>query len=116
MRISDWSSDVCSSDLITLRALELGAVDFVFKPGTDLTGRFDAYSAEIIAKVKAAARSKPRIRTTVPTVTPRLSPDAVLPPPDSKRLLPSAGPAVANGSFATRKDGGEGKGGGRRVK
>src|SRR3546814_6338509 len=67
---------------ITLRALELGAVDFVFKPGTDRTGRFDAYSAEIIAKVKAAARSKPRIRTTVPTVTPRLSPDAVLPPPD----------------------------------
>src|SRR3546814_16615952 len=56
---------------ITLRALELGAVDFVFKPGTDLTGRFDAYSAEIIAKVKAAARSKPRIRTTVPTVAPR---------------------------------------------
>src|SRR3546814_9387245 len=77
MRISDWSSDVCSSDLITLRALELGAVDFVFKPGTDLTGRFDAYSAEIIAKVKAAARSKPRIRTTVPTVTPRLSECAV---------------------------------------
>src|SRR3546814_13616329 len=53
---------------ITLRALELGAVDFVFKPGTDLTGRFDAYSAEIIAQVKAAARSTPRIRTTVPTV------------------------------------------------
>src|SRR3546814_17718932 len=100
MRISDWSSDVCSSDLITLRALELGAVDFVFKPGTDLTGRFDAYSAEIIAKVKAAARSKPRIRTTVPTVTPRLSPDAVLPPPDSKRLLPSAGPVIAIGSSA----------------
>jgi two-component system chemotaxis response regulator CheB len=85
---------------ITLRALELGAVDFVSKPGTDLTGRFDAYSDEIIAKVKAAARSKPRVRAAVATVNPKLSPDAVLPPPDGKRLLPAAGTVIAIGSSA----------------
>jgi len=66
---------------VTLRALELGAVDFFTKPGSDLAGTFEAGATDICAKVKAAARARPRQRTAVRKldVAPRLSADAVLP-------------------------------------
>jgi two-component system, chemotaxis family, protein-glutamate methylesterase/glutaminase len=66
---------------VTLRALELGAVDFFNKPGADLTGTFVESAAEICAKVKLAAIARPRERTVVRKldVPPRLSADAVLP-------------------------------------
>jgi two-component system chemotaxis response regulator CheB len=66
---------------VTLRALELGAVDFFTKPSSDLASSFAAGAEEICAKVKAAARTRPRQRTTVRKleVAPRLSADAVLP-------------------------------------
>lgn len=44
----------------TLRALELGAVDYVAKPAGNLAGRLDEHAAELTAKVRAAARSKVR--------------------------------------------------------
>src|SRR3546814_5513803 len=34
MRISDWSSDVCSSDLYAIDAFDNGAVDYLLKPVT----------------------------------------------------------------------------------
>lgn len=46
----------------TLLALELGAVDFVAKPGHDLNGDIDAFGAEVCAKVHAAAQSAARSR------------------------------------------------------
>ncbi|HWU77716.1 MAG TPA: chemotaxis response regulator protein-glutamate methylesterase [Rhodanobacter sp.] len=66
---------------VTLRALELGAVDFFAKPNADLASSFGDCAEEICAKVKLAARTKPRARTTVTRmdVPPRLSADAVLP-------------------------------------
>ncbi|WP_329742699.1 chemotaxis response regulator protein-glutamate methylesterase [Dyella sp. A6] len=66
---------------VTLRALELGAVDFFTKPGSDLAGTFEAAAKDICSKVKAAARARPRQRTAVRKldVAPRLSADAVLP-------------------------------------
>ncbi len=66
---------------VTLRALELGAVDFFAKPEHDLAARFAESAQEVCEKVKLAARAKPRARTTVRKleVTPRLSADAVLP-------------------------------------
>ncbi|WP_424682508.1 protein-glutamate methylesterase/protein-glutamine glutaminase [Frateuria sp. YIM B11624] len=66
---------------VTLRALELGAVDFFAKPASDLAGTFAGSAQEICAKVVTAARSKPRARTAVRKldVAPRLSADAVLP-------------------------------------
>ncbi|MDO1530408.1 chemotaxis response regulator protein-glutamate methylesterase [Fulvimonas sp. R45] len=66
---------------VTLRALELGAVDFFAKPASDLADSLAAGAAEICAKVKAAARARPRPRATVRRleVAPRLSADAVLP-------------------------------------
>ncbi len=65
---------------VTLRALELGAVDFVSKPKIDLAHTLEDYREEIVAKVKLAARVQPRTQTTatVVNVTPRHSADVVL--------------------------------------
>lgn len=43
---------------ITLRALELGAVDFVAKPGIDMERGILGLAGELVAKVKAAASAK----------------------------------------------------------
>lgn len=66
---------------VTLRALELGAVDFFAKPSTDLANSFGDSALEICAKVKLASRTRPRARTSTRMleVAPRLSADAVLP-------------------------------------
>ena len=66
---------------VTLRALELGAVDFFAKPTSDLVNNFDDGAQAICAKVKLAAQTRPRARTAVckVDVAPRLSADAVLP-------------------------------------
>ena len=45
---------------ITLRALELGAVDFVHKPALGIRSGLLEYGAAIADKVRAAARSRPR--------------------------------------------------------
>ena len=72
---------------ITLRALELGAVDFVSKPKVDLANTLAEYAAEIVEKVRIAAGARPRaligdIATRV--VEAKLSADAVL----AKTALP----------------------------
>jgi len=54
----------------TLRALELGAVDFVSKPRIDIAHGMQAYAAEIVEKLRAAAGA--RVRRLVVAV-----PDAV---------------------------------------
>ncbi len=67
---------------VTLRALELGAVDFVTKPKMDLAGSLANYADESTAKVKAAAGARPRTRAAPPTgsaPSPKLSADAILP-------------------------------------
>ena len=46
---------------VTLRALELGVLDFVTKPDLDVARMLDAFSEEIITKVKTAARVPARI-------------------------------------------------------
>jgi two-component system chemotaxis response regulator CheB len=65
----------------TLRALELGAVDFVSKPKADLAGTLRDFSEEICGKVRAAAQARVRARSeSAPLlVTPKFSADAVLP-------------------------------------
>jgi len=74
----------------TLRALELGAIDFVSKPKTDLAHTLADYAEEIVAKVKMAsqARLRPPAAPSTPrpsvvaiaerAVDPKLSADAVL--------------------------------------
>ncbi len=67
---------------ITLEALELGAVDFVSKPKIDVAHTLTDYSADIIAKVKAAAgaRVRPYVESTAlnQPLAPKLTADAVL--------------------------------------
>lgn len=54
----------------TLQCLELGAVDFVAKPSGAISLDIEKMSAEIVAKVSAAARSKPAMRQPLPAFTP----------------------------------------------
>jgi two-component system chemotaxis response regulator CheB len=56
----------------TLRALELGAVDFVPKPHPDVIARMPEVIPEILEKIKAAgdARPRPAVRTTPAPVQP----------------------------------------------
>ena len=61
-----------------LRALELGAVDYVPKPLADISAGMQALGEELVAKVKAAARARPRARSAAApkaalAVDPRLS-------------------------------------------
>jgi len=66
---------------VTLRALELGAVDFVSKPKIDVAGQLPEYAEEIIGKVKTAARAQIRALERRPTSraqTDKLSADAIL--------------------------------------
>jgi two-component system chemotaxis response regulator CheB len=51
---------------VTLDALALGAVDFLSKPHTDLGVTLRDYAAELIAKVKAAARVGVRSTIAIP--------------------------------------------------
>src|SRR6202167_1366315 len=45
----------------TLEALELGAVDFVEKPGGTVSLNIDSVRKELLVKIEAAAKSKPRL-------------------------------------------------------
>jgi two-component system chemotaxis response regulator CheB len=65
MRLRPMPVVMCSSltergAAVTLSALELGAVDFVTKPKIDIAHGMEAYGAEIIDKVKTAARARVR--------------------------------------------------------
>jgi two-component system, chemotaxis family, protein-glutamate methylesterase/glutaminase len=60
----------------TLRALELGAVDYVSKPKIDIAHGIAEYAAEIADKIRAAAASRPRpaaasARTALPPLANR---------------------------------------------
>ena len=63
---------------ITLRALELGAVDYIAKPRLDIARGLAAYSDELADKIRAAAVARLR-RPPAGPVQERLSADAILP-------------------------------------
>jgi two-component system chemotaxis response regulator CheB len=88
---------------VTLRALELGAIDFVAKPKVDIAGSLADYADELIEKVKvaAAARVKPRIaapRAAERQVDPRRTADAVLPAGSGPRVLRTTDRIIAIGA------------------
>jgi two-component system, chemotaxis family, protein-glutamate methylesterase/glutaminase len=88
---------------VTLRALELGAIDFVAKPKIDIAGSLADYADELIAKVKMAAGARVNPRATAPrasahTVDPRRSADAILPAPAGRRVLRTTDRIVAIGA------------------
>jgi len=103
---------------VTLRSLELGAVDFVAKPRIDVAGGLGEYSEEITGKVKMAARARVRTykssappanhvstgrhqRVTAKSseISPKFSADAVLPQPSGLwRMLRTSERVVAMGA------------------
>lgn len=76
---------------VTLRALELGAVDFVAKPKVDIAGSLGEYAEELIAKVKMAAQA--RVSARSPAVTVRSKE-----PQTPRRLLRTSDRIVAVGA------------------
>lgn len=88
---------------VTLKALELGAIDFVAKPRVDIAGTLVEYADELIAKVKAAAGARVSTRLSIPRAPlphveqPR-SADAVLPAAASPRVLRTTERIVAIGA------------------
>lgn len=67
MRLRPMPVVMCSSLTergadVTLAALELGATDFVTKPRADAGQALEDYGAELIAKIKVAAKARPRPR------------------------------------------------------
>jgi two-component system chemotaxis response regulator CheB len=90
---------------VTLRALELGAIDFVTKPKIDVAGSLANYAEELIAKVKVAAKARVSPRTSYrphvlssTNVEKRHSADAVLPASPRKRVLRTTDRIIAVGA------------------
>jgi two-component system chemotaxis response regulator CheB len=63
---------------VTLRALELGAVDFVSKPKLDIARGMEEYAIEIVDKIRATAHARVR-KTLDKSVQEKFSADAILP-------------------------------------
>jgi two-component system chemotaxis response regulator CheB len=70
----------------TLRALELGAVDYVTKPGIDVSNGIINLSAEIIGKVRIAAKAKIRVKGQGLKVKEKEKPAHVTLPLDPSRM------------------------------
>ncbi|MDY0065881.1 MAG: chemotaxis response regulator protein-glutamate methylesterase [Steroidobacteraceae bacterium] len=87
---------------VTLRALELGAIDFVAKPRLDVAGTLADYAQELIDKVKTAAQARVSAgRAGSPLAAdsaPSHSADAVLPAPTPRRMLRTTERIVALGA------------------
>jgi len=64
---------------VTLRALELGAVDFITKPKTDVHGGLEGYADLIADKIRAAAIAKIRRIASQPSALEKYTADAILP-------------------------------------
>jgi two-component system chemotaxis response regulator CheB len=90
----------------TLKALELGAFDFVSKPKVDVAGTLADFSDEILSKIRAAAGTRVVARSSpaaIPaSVAPKHSADAILPAADSatavKRMLRTTDRVIAIGA------------------
>jgi two-component system, chemotaxis family, protein-glutamate methylesterase/glutaminase len=85
---------------VTLRALELGAIDFVAKPRIDIAGTLADYEAELIAKVKVAAGARVLPRTVAPPrgTDERHSTSAVVPILNVRSMLRTTDRIIAIGA------------------
>ena len=85
----------------TLRALELGAVDFVEKPKVDLSHTFAESAEEIIQKIRIAAGARVQVQdhSVVPREVPeKFSADAILSGSPSKRHFKTTDQLIAVGA------------------
>ncbi|MBN2401091.1 MAG: chemotaxis response regulator protein-glutamate methylesterase [Spirochaetes bacterium] len=82
---------------LTMKALSLGAFDFILKPNLDNQSKFETFSEELIEKVIGASRSKfrklnktPAVEMSLPAVNKKFSADIILPKrPNTKTNLNS---------------------------
>ncbi len=70
---------------ITLQALELGAIDYVAKPTTNLSKSMDSLRSEILTKVRTAARA--RIRSHAMSSRPVGAPTMLAPSAHGRRII-----------------------------
>lgn len=82
----------------TLQALALGAVDFVSKPKLDVARGLEEYAAEIVAKVKSAAKA--RVRTIDRPAPPRPLLGAAAPEPARSLRFRTTDRLIAIGASA----------------
>jgi two-component system chemotaxis response regulator CheB len=85
---------------VTLRALELGAIDFVAKPRIDIAGTLEEYESELIAKVRVAAQARVTPRSVKRQQAPdeRNSTSAVVPALSSRTMLRTTDRIIAIGA------------------
>lgn len=84
---------------VTLRALELGAIDFVAKPRIDISGTLTNYADELIEKVRTASGARVSAHNAARgNVDPRLSADAVLPATRTRLVLRTTDRVIAIGA------------------
>jgi two-component system chemotaxis response regulator CheB len=85
----------------TLKALELGAIDFVSKPKIDIAGTLANFGEEILGKIRIAAGARVIARSALVTpgrVAPKYSADAVLPANVGARMLRTTDRIIAIGA------------------
>lgn len=78
----------------TMRALELGAVDYITKPKLDVESAMDAIASEIVEKIKTAAQSRVLRKSVSTNRTPFAGPK----PSSSGALLTSTHKVIAIGA------------------
>jgi two-component system chemotaxis response regulator CheB len=85
---------------VTLRALELGAIDFVAKPRLDIAGTLEEYENELIAKVRVAAQARvlPRSEKRAREIDERNSTSAVVPALSARAMLRTTERIIAIGA------------------
>jgi two-component system, chemotaxis family, protein-glutamate methylesterase/glutaminase len=85
---------------VTLRALELGAIDFVAKPRIDIAGTLEDYENELIAKVRVAAQARvlPRSEKRAREIDERNSTSAVVPALSARTMLRTTDRIIAIGA------------------
>jgi two-component system, chemotaxis family, protein-glutamate methylesterase/glutaminase len=85
---------------VTLRALELGAIDFVAKPRIDIAGTLEDYENELIAKVRVAAQARvlPRFAKRSRAPDERNSTSAVVPALNLRTMLRTTDRIIAIGA------------------
>jgi two-component system, chemotaxis family, protein-glutamate methylesterase/glutaminase len=85
---------------VTLRALELGAIDFVAKPRIDVAGTLEDYESELIAKVRVAAQARvlPRSAKALRVTDERHSTSAVVPALNVRTMLRTTDRIIAIGA------------------
>ncbi len=85
---------------ITLRALELGAIDFIAKSRIDVANGLEIFSEEIIEKIRVAAQARVYARSedTIKSLQEKYSTDAVLAQRGVKKHLKTTDKIIAIGS------------------